>query len=271
MLTRLSERRLAKPWGRCDVPPQFGAPPAGERLGEIWFERAGADDPLLIKYLFTSERLSVQVHPDDAAAQAAGEPRGKDEAWVVLAAEPGATIGCGVTAGDVEDLRRAALDGSIEQKLEWVPVQEGDCLYSAAGTVHAIGPGLTLLEIQQNSDVTYRLYDFGRDRELHLEAGLAATKRDSRPARGPRRPLGAGRTLLVQGPKFTVESWTESPPAPLPASRDAPLWLIPLAGTAAAGRDHLQPPSTWFADEPVRLTLEPGAELLVAYSGSELL
>jgi mannose-6-phosphate isomerase len=231
----------------------------------------GADGPLLIKYLFTSERLSVQVHPDDAAAQAAGEPRGKDEAWVVLAAEPGATIGCGVTAGDVEDLRRAALDGSIEQKLDWVPVQEGDCLYSAAGTVHAIGPGLTLLEIQQNSDSTYRLYDFGRDRELHLKAGLAATKLDSRPARGPRRPLGTGRTLLVQGPKFTVESWTESPPAPLPASLDAPLWLIPLAGTAAAGRDRLQPPSTWFADEPVRLTLEPGAELLVAYSGSELL
>src|SRR4051812_2844407 len=113
MLTRLKEHRVSKPWGRTDVPAAFGETPDGEPLGEVWFQReGGGEDVLLVKYLFTSERLSIQVHPDDQAAIEAGYKRGKDEAWLVLDAEPHAELGI-ATKQSVSDetLRTAALDG----------------------------------------------------------------------------------------------------------------------------------------------------------------
>src|SRR5690606_21069723 len=124
-------------------------------------------DQLLVKYIFTSEKLSVQVHPSDAQA-ALGEPgdRGKEECWLVLDAEPGAQLGLGLTRNLAQDeLRAAALDGSIEDMLGWRSVSPGDFFRILPGTVHAIGPGLSLVEVQQNSDTTYRLYDYGRPRE----------------------------------------------------------------------------------------------------------
>src|SRR5690606_27464023 len=154
---RLETRRVAKPWGRRRLWPGLGDVPAGGApVGEVWFQPPDGSDPdLLVKYLFTSERLSIQVHPDDEAARARGHPRGKDEAWLVLDAEPGATIGLGlIEAIDRDTLRRAALDGSIERLLDWRPVKAGDFFYSRAGTIHAIGPGLTLVEVQQNVDLT---------------------------------------------------------------------------------------------------------------------
>jgi len=197
---RLRERRVFKPWGRTDIPEQFGGA-TSEPLGEIWFQREdGGADPLLIKYLFTSERLSVQVHPDDAAARDAGYARGKDEAWFVLDAEPGASIGIGLKKPvSSPDLQAAALDGSIAEMLDWRKVERGDAYYSPAGTLHSIGGGLTLLEVQQNCEVTYRLYDFGRPRELHLDEGIAAARteatiakiRRARPRKWPVDP-GAG-------------------------------------------------------------------------------
>ena len=116
-------------WGRRVLPPGFVRPPGDAPIGEIWFEPpAGA--PLLVKYLFTSERLSVQVHPDDEAAGARGFPRGKDEAWFVLDAEPGAAIGLGLVREVTrEALRAAALDGGIEALLDWRPVARGDIFY----------------------------------------------------------------------------------------------------------------------------------------------
>lgn len=269
MLMRLRERRVFKPWGRTDIPEQFGGA-SGERLGEIWFQREdrGTDDPLLVKYLFTSERLSVQVHPDDAAARHAGHPRGKDEAWVVLDAEPGASIGIGLSRPvSPEELRAAALDGSVVDLLDWRQVEEGDAFYSPAGTIHSIGAGLTLLEVQQDCDVTYRLYDFGRPRELHLDEGVTAARTDSAVGRSVERTVGEGRSIAAQGPKFILERWRSSVGC-LDASEAAPMWLITVRGTVYANRTALPAASVWIADEPIELEIDDGGELLVAYEGS---
>ena len=271
MLMRLREHRVAKPWGRTDVPARFRAT-SGERLGEIWFQRdeGRTDDPLLVKYLFTSDRLSVQVHPDDSAARAAGHPRGKDEAWVVLDAEPGARIGIGLNRPvPPEELRAAALDGSIAETLDWRPAEAGDAYYSPAGTLHSIGAGLTLLEVQQNCDVTYRLYDFGRPRQLHLDDGLAAARPGAAVGKSVEHPIAAGRSIVAQGPKFTVERW-RSGGARLEASASEPLWLIPMREHVLANDTPLPAASVWIADEPVEVEIGDGGELLLAYEGSTL-
>ena len=269
MLKRLKDHRVAKPWGRTQVPERFGSG-NGEPLGEIWFQRdGGGRDALLVKYLFTSERLSVQVHPDDNAATTAGHDRGKDEAWLVLDAEPGAEIAIGLKEPlSAEALKDSELDGSIVDRLDWRKVSPGDAFYSPAGTLHAIGAGLTLLEVQQNADVTYRFFDYGRDRELHLDEAVAVADSGSSPDRSTEQPLGDGRSLLVQGAKFTVERWRAAR-GRLQASETEPLWLIPLSGIAHANRQLLDLPSVWIAEAAVDLALEPEAELLVAYEGSE--
>ena len=133
--------------------------------------------PLLIKFLFPREKLSVQVHPDDEAARRAGQPCGKTECWYVLAAEAGAQVALGLKAGTTrEQLRQAIQEKHAEELLNWIHIRPGEMIYADAGTVHAIGPGSVLVETQQNSDTTYRLYDYGRPRELHVEQGLAAVK-----------------------------------------------------------------------------------------------
>ena len=137
----------------------------------------GGEFPLLVKMLFPNEKLSVQVHPDDDEARALGLSRGKTECWYVLDAVPGAEVACGLKPGvTVEALRKGIEDGTVETLLEMLPVKTGDMVLVEAGTVHAIGPGVVLLEVQQTSDVTYRLFDYGRDRELHLEDGLKVVK-----------------------------------------------------------------------------------------------
>lgn len=270
MLTRLGEHRVSKPWGRTDVPPAFGQASDGEPLGEVWFQREGADDPLLIKYLFTSERLSIQVHPDDSAARDAGLARGKDEAWLVLDAEPEAEIAIGTTRTiTAEELRTAALDGSIVDLVDWRPVSAGDAYYSPAGTVHAIGAGLTLLEVQQNADVTYRLYDYGRPRELHLDDGVRASKTDLEVEKSAERAIDEFRSLIVEGPKFIIERW-KSGSASLFAGKSAPLWLIPLSGPSSANGQQLERPGVWIAEGPVVLDIGAGGELLVAYEGQSI-
>ena len=166
MSSLLPVRLVEKPWGRDRLPAPFVAP-EGKRIGEIWFEPAAALDDLLVKYLFASENLSVQVHPDDTQALAAvGRSEGKEECWLITACEPGARIGIGFKEPlESEALRSAALDGSIEARMAWFDVVPGDFFYIPANTVHAIGAGCSLIEIQQNSDITYRLYDYGRPRE----------------------------------------------------------------------------------------------------------
>lgn len=268
MLTRLKEYRVSKPWGRTDVPAVFGQTSDGEPLGEVWFQREnGGDDALLVKYLFTSERLSIQVHPDDEAAIEAGLKRGKDEAWLVLDAEPDAELGIATRQAVSDDvLRESAFDGSIVDLLDWRPAKVGEAYYSPAGTLHAIGPGLTLLEVQQNTDLTYRLYDYGRPRELHLDQGIAAARTDLSVEKSSARPVSEGRQVLVEGPKFTVEEWTAGDRS-LTASKQAPRWLIPLGGWITADGQALEQPSVWLAEGPASVQIGGEGKLLVAYEG----
>ena len=175
--TRLATKYVEKPWGRTGLPGIF-PDGGGRQIGEVWFDGPdGRHPPLLVKYIFTSERLSIQVHPNDAQGQERGLAGGKSECWLILDAEPDATLGMGTLrplSGD--ELRATSLDGEIEQLMDWKPVKAGDFFYIPAGTVHAIGAGVTLVEVQQNVDVTYRLYDYGRPRELHLDDGVAVAK-----------------------------------------------------------------------------------------------
>ena len=267
--TRLITKRVEKPWGRFDLWRGFANAEGKEPIGEIWFEQPGGGDPeLLVKYLFTSERLSIQVHPDDAAARAKGYPRGKDEAWVVLAAEPHACIAIGMLEVITpEELRAAALDGTIETLVDWKAVKAGDVFYSPAGTVHAIGPGLTLVEIQQNVDLTYRLYDYGRPRELHLEEGIAVS--DPVPYVAPHIPheLTPGRTILADGPAFVLERWNLAGAGSL-AGDGRPLWLVPLTGGGTIDREPFEAGGVWLVEEGTQLSLDPGTDMLVAYPGA---
>jgi mannose-6-phosphate isomerase len=168
--TRLTPRFLEKVWGAHHLSPWFAD--SVQKTGEVWFE-GDCEVPLLVKFLFTTERLSVQVHPGDDYARQHHDSNGKTEMWHILRTEPGAQIALGLKrALTPEELRRASESGAIEDELNWIDVQSGDTFFTPAGTIHAIGAGLALCEIQQRSDVTYRLYDYGRPRELHLDRGV---------------------------------------------------------------------------------------------------
>lgn len=267
---RLITKRVEKPWGRRDLWPGFeDVPEGGEPVGEIWFQHPSGEEPeLLVKYLFTSERLSIQVHPDDDAARAKGYPRGKDEAWVVLAAEPHACIAMGMLETiSREELRQAALDGTIEGLVDWVAVKDGDVFYSPAGTVHAIGPGLTLVEVQQNVDLTYRLYDYGRPRELHLDEGIAVS--DPVPYVVPYIPseIAPGRTILADGPAFVLERWAIGGEGRLETD-GRPLWLVPLSGGGRIDGEAFEAGGVWLVEDGAALSLDPGTDMLLAYPGA---
>ena len=261
---KLATRHVAKPWGQATLPSPF-VNPGADKIGEIWFEaQHGPALALMVKYLFTSEKLSIQVHPSDAEAQAMGLPSGKEECWLVLDAEPDARLGIGTLRElSSDELRSAALDGSIEQLIDWKPVQRGDFFYIPAGTVHAIGAGVCLIEIQQNADITYRLYDYGRPRELHLDDGVAVSK--AVPYHHPlqRNVDFAVDQTLVDGPLFAVRL-TGDPRESLPGS--GPLIVVPVEGhvTALAG----DTPVTVAAGEC--LAIDPDASF-EASSGARLL
>ena len=174
---KLKRKSVAKPWGRQDLPDLFGGQQK-QKIGEIWFEPPkGIKPELMIKYLFTSEKLSIQVHPDDRLARRFGLPHGKDECWYIIEAEPDAQLGIGLKKSvSIAKLRAAIACDQIDQLIDWKPASGGDFFYIPAGTIHAIGPGITLVEVQQNIDVTYRIYDFGRARELHLKEALTVAK-----------------------------------------------------------------------------------------------
>lgn len=221
---------VERPWGRERLPAPFAMPVEG-KIGEVWFEPPPQLDALLVKYIFTSEALSVQVHPSDE--QAPVGKRGKEECWLILDAEPGASLGIGFRQDlSADAMRAAALDGTIEDLLAWHPVQAGDFFYIPAGTVHAIGAGLTLIEVQQNSDVTYRLYDYGRPRELHLDAGMAVARGAAYDRALAQRIDNDGAAALVDGPHFRLDRVDGAPDAATAARYAGPLLVIPLDGTA---------------------------------------
>jgi mannose-6-phosphate isomerase len=248
-MTKLSTHLVEKPWGRETLPPPFDS--GGRKVGEVWFEHPqGRALPLLAKYIFTSEALSVQVHPDDEAARARGLARGKSECWYILDAEPDARLALGLEREvGVEALRQAALDGSVEALLDWRPVKRGDLFYVPAVTIHAIGAGISLLEFQQNADVTYRLYDYGRPRELHLDDALAVARR------GPAAAFKARGDILVDGPHFSLVR--QGAAARL---EDRLRWVLPLSGSVRAGGE--------VAEAGECLLVEPGVP--AAFDGEAL-
>ena len=270
-VTRLVPRRVEKIWGRDRLGFGFADPaPGGEPVGEIWFETPDGSQPeLLVKYLFTSEKLSVQVHPDDAQARADGLGSGKEECWVVLDAEPGATLGIGLTrTATNEEVRAAALDGSIERMLDWRPVAPGDVFYLAAGTIHAIGAGVTLVEVQQYADITYRLYDYGRPRDLHLDRAMDVIRPGPWQAPSAARAAGDGRKVLAEGRKFVLERWDGEARRGLDTPGGDPVWLVPLDGAGKADGEPIEPGGVWMAKGGVGIAYK-GA-LLVAYPGGKV-
>lgn len=252
--TRLRAVPVERVWGRHNLAPGLPSLEEGVPVGEIWFEPLG-DAPLLVKYLFTAQRLSVQVHPDDATARARNLPRGKDEAWFILDAAPEARIGLGLTREvSREALRAAAVDGSIEHLLAWRPVSPGELLYAPAGTIHAIGAGIALIEIQQNLDVTYRLYDYGRPRELHLEEGIAA----ARPGPWVPPPAPAGGPVLAEGSAFRVERHRTG------GRLEGPAVVVPLRAAGTINGEPLATGAAWQVDDSCVLDGK-GIDLLAAF------
>jgi mannose-6-phosphate isomerase len=231
---RLPTRFLEKIWGTTDLSPWY--PSSTKKIGEVWFE---AELPLLVKFVFTSDRLSVQVHPNDEFAEAHENSRGKTEMWYVLRADPGAKIATGFReALSRERLREAALNGDIEHLLQWVDAKAGDAFYVPAGTVHAIGGGLALCEIQQHSDITYRLYDYGRPRELHLEKAIQVASTES--------PNGGPVPLPIDCEYFHTElAKTQSPLRYSPEAGRFHL-LIFLSGSGKIAEQPFREGETWL-------------------------
>ncbi|HEX8816604.1 MAG TPA: type I phosphomannose isomerase catalytic subunit [Terriglobales bacterium] len=233
-----------RPWGTLDLSPIYPGHRFDEKIGESWLtgdhckvangplrgksfaelakeygralvgEAAPDADrfPLLLKFLFPHEKLSVQVHPDDEDAQNFGFPCGKTECWYVAHAKPGAQLALGLKPGTT----RAEFEESIHQQraeefLNWINVFPGEMIYVPGGTVHTLGPGSIIVETQQQSDTTYRLYDYGRPRELHLAQGLAVIKEKARagkvirPAPTPLDKSKNHRAPLVASPYFAVD------------------------------------------------------------------
>jgi mannose-6-phosphate isomerase len=233
-----------RPWGTLDLSAIYPNHKFNERIGEAWLtgddcvvangplakrslrdlskefgaELVGATArdpqrfPLLLKFLFPEEKLSVQVHPDDATAQRFGEPWGKTECWYVAHAKPGSQIALGLKSGvTVAQFDQAIHDKRAEDLLNWINIYQGEMIYVAGGTVHTLGPGSVIVETQQQSDTTYRLYDYGRGRPLHLERGLAAVKErvgSGKVIRPAPVAINGGKnrqSSMIAAPYFTVE------------------------------------------------------------------
>ncbi len=232
----IEPRFVGKVWGYDDLRPWYNQVADKEPIGEVWLTgddcriatgahvgrslgelfiaepdlllgsvAPHAESPLLVKVIFAREKLSVQVHPDDHMAQKYGQPRGKTECWYALAAEPGAKVAAGLKPGVTLEQVRAGIDnGTLEESLNTIPVFQGDMIFVDAGTVHALWPGSILMETQQYSDTTYRMYDYGRPREMHIEKSLEATHLTTRAGKIPPKDLG-DRRILIDVEYFRVE------------------------------------------------------------------
>jgi mannose-6-phosphate isomerase len=249
-----------KVWGDTNLAPWF--PDSDRKIGEVWYQHA-EPLPILIKLLFTSERLSVQVHPGDEYAAKHEGSRGKTEMWHVLRVAAAAE---GVAAGLLETvspphLHELAVSGEIEHYLNWIAVKPGDTVFIPAGTIHAIGPGLALCEIQQNSDVTYRLYDYGRPRELHLDHALAVS------VAGPYvAPVETSPGFLAYCPYFAVQELRiDQCAVEITPKQDRFELLVALEGAGQLGRYDFRCGEVWHfqpGEERFRIQSDTGARFL---------
>lgn len=264
---------VSKPWGIVDLHPWSNASQDGGAIGEIRYERPGSEAPdtsLLLKLLFTSQPLSIQVHPDDAYARSIGLSNGKTEAWYVLSANPEAKVGLGLSRRLTPQQLRAAIDdGSIADLVVWHAVSQGDSILVPAGTIHAIGAGLVIAEIQQRSDATFRLFDHGSRRELHIENAIAVA--DAEPANFRVMPtrLTDVRTLLISNPHFMFERIELAPRSEWCLEAQQETWLLVVGGSARAGSFDVAKGDAVFAQAD-RVDIHAGKTGmvgLVAYPG----
>ena len=265
---RLKPRFVERVWGTRELAPWF--PDSAVKIGEVWFtsddnvtsegltlralmERDGEKllgtavrpafggrFPILVKFLLTREKLSVQVHPDDAYAEEHEGSPGKTEMWYVLRAGPEATIAAGFRKTiDQAQLRRAVLDGTVEEHLKWWPAEAGQTYFIPARTVHAVGADVVICEIQQNSDITYRLWDYGRPRALHLESSLAVAELRPHPGPGTPVPFGGGE-LLASCAYFSTERMDLNDPVEWHSDSERFHLLVATRGSGVltSGRDE---------------------------------
>jgi mannose-6-phosphate isomerase len=259
--TRVVNEPIGESWLTWEDNRVANGPLAGRSIGDLakTYRRdlvgqvACYEDrfPLLVKFLFPGDKLSVQVHPDDDGARKHGQPCGKTECWYVLRAEPGAQVALGLKPGvTLDEFRKSIEETRAEELLNWVDVLAGDMIYVAAGTVHTIGGGMVLVETQQTSDITYRLYDYGRPRELHIEKGLEAMKLDTNAGKVIR---GANdkSDVLVRSPFFQVEKIWLQEPLHAAVSPTSPHIVVAVNGSGVVESDGMEPISFATGDAVV--------------------
>jgi mannose-6-phosphate isomerase len=266
---------VRKPWGVADLHPWSSVDGSRDAVGELWFQRADISAPvstLLFKLLFTSEPLSIQVHPDDTFARSIGLPNGKAEAWYILSARPSARVALGLKRHlTPQELRAAIRDGSIAGFTQWRPVAKGDIIFVPAGTIHAIGAGIVLAEIQQRSDTTFRLFDYGRQRELHEDNAVAASDAGPIQTQPGSRRLTTARTALVASPHFVIERIDLPANSNWALDADQETWILVIEGHARVGLTNMMVGDAVFI-EADRTGIEVGPDGmrgLVAYPGPD--
>jgi mannose-6-phosphate isomerase len=270
-----SARVVRKPWGKFDLRPWSDLGRDGAPIGELWFQRgdpAAPEPDLLLKLLFTDQALSIQVHPDDAFARAIGLPHGKTEAWYVLAAAAGAEVSLGLNRSlTLPQLRAAIGDGTIVDLVHRHAVHAGESIVVFAGTIHAIGAGQVIAEIQQRSDATFRLFDFGRDRELHPDGAVGAATAGPAPAQATSERLSAARLVVATSPYFVLEQIDLVPRSHWEVVADREVWILLVDGEATFDRLHVACGEAVFINaQRVEVHAGGGAVRgLMAYVGSE--
>ena len=262
-----------KPWGVADLHPWSSMETSGDPVGELWFQRVDRNAPapaLLLKLLFTSEPLSIQVHPDDKFARSMGLPNGKTEAWYILSAAPDARVAIGLKQYlTPQELRASIRDGSIASLAQWRPVAKGDIIFVPAGTIHAIGAGIVLAEIQQRSDATFRLFDYGRQRELHEENAVAVSQAGPPQIQQDQRRLTATRTALITSRHFILERIELHAKSRWMLNADRETWIVLIEGCARIGSISASVGDAVFA-QAERAEIEVGSggmSCLIAYPG----
>jgi mannose-6-phosphate isomerase len=251
--TRVVKEPIGESWLTWDDSVIANGPLSGRTLGEVVREykrelvgeASSLEDrfPLLVKFLFTADKLSVQVHPNDDGARRVGQNTGKTECWYVLGAKPGAQVALGLKPGTtLEEFRSAVAKNHAENLLNWIEVEPGDMIYVPAGTVHTMSGGLVLVETQQTSDITYRLYDYGRPRELHIEDGFAAIKLQTGAGKAVASRSG-GADLLVRSKFFQVEKMRLREPLEVSMKPTSPHVVVATDGAGILESPGMEPVS----------------------------
>jgi mannose-6-phosphate isomerase len=268
-------RVVRKPWGRSDLRPWSELGHDGSAIGELWFERSLADAPepaLLLKLLFTDEPLSIQVHPDDAFARSLGLPTGKTEAWYILAAAKGARIALGLKHDLTPPQLRAAIsDGSIADLVKWHDLAADESVLVPAGTIHAIGGGLVIAEIQQRGDTTFRMFDYGSRRELHIDGAVGSSLPSQSVKRTDPVILSESRRVMAQSPHFVLEEVELTPDSYFEIDALGEVWVLIIVGEVAFDLTRLQVGEAMFlhGHRAGLRTTEKGAKALIAYVANE--